>query len=58
MSKDFNQTHESLLFCAKKQFLEYGFEKASIREICKEASVTNGAFYNHFERPISSYVGT
>ena len=49
MSRDFQQTHENLLACAKKHFLENGFEHASIREICKAAHVTNGAFYNHFE---------
>ena len=49
MSRDFQQTHENLLLCAQKHFLEYGFERASIREICKDAHVTNGAFYNHFE---------
>ena len=48
MSRDFQQTHENLLACAKKHFLEFGFERASIREICKDANVTNGAFYNHF----------
>ena len=49
MSRDFQQTRENLLLCAQKHFLEYGFERASIREICKDAHVTNGAFYNHFE---------
>ena len=49
MSRDFRQTHENLLACAKKHFLELGFERASIREICKDANVTNGAFYNHFD---------
>lgn len=49
MSRDFQQTHENLLICAKKHFLKFGFERASIRDICKDASVTNGAFYNHFE---------
>ena len=49
MSRDFQQTHVNLLACAKKHFLENGFERASIREICKAAHVTNGAFYNHFE---------
>lgn len=34
--------------CAKKHLLEFGFERAGIREICKDANVTNGAFYNHF----------
>lgn len=48
MSRDFQQTHENLLSCAKAHFLKYGFERASIREICKDAHVTNGAFYNHF----------
>ena len=48
MPRDFQQTHETLLDCAKKHFLKFGFERASIREICKDASVTNGAFYNHF----------
>ena len=49
MSRDFQQTHENLLICAKNHFLKFGFERASIREICKDANVTNGAFYNHFE---------
>lgn len=48
MSRDFQKTHENLLACAKQHFLEFGFERASIREICKDADVTNGAFYNHF----------
>lgn len=49
MSRDFQKTHENLLNCAKRHFLEFGFERASIREICKDANVTNGAFYNHFK---------
>ena len=48
MSRDFQRTHENLLTCAKQHFLLFGFERASIREICKDAHVTNGAFYNHF----------
>jgi AcrR family transcriptional regulator len=49
MSRDFQKTHENLLNCAKQHFLEFGFERASIRQICKDANVTNGAFYNHFK---------
>ena len=49
MTRDFQKTHENLLACAEKHFLAYGFERASIREICKEANVTNGAFYHHFK---------
>lgn len=48
MSRDFQQTHENLLACAKKHFLENGFERASIREICKAAHVTNGGILQSF----------
>ena len=37
-----------LLRSGKEQFLAHGFEKASLRTICKEAGLTTGAFYNHF----------
>lgn len=39
---------ELLLNSGKDQFLVYGFEKASVRTICKKAGLTTGAFYNHF----------
>lgn len=42
-------THQNLLKCAKDHFLKYGFDKANIREICKSANVTNGAFYCNFK---------
>ncbi len=32
-----------------KHFLENGFREASVRKICKDAGVTNGAFYAHFK---------
>ena len=35
MSRDFQQTHENLLLCAQKHFLEYGFERASIRRFAR-----------------------
>lgn len=34
---------------AKKQFLEYGFEKVSLRKVVKNAGTTLGNFYNYFE---------
>lgn len=37
-----------LLKSGKEQFLAHGFEKASLRTICKEAGLTTGAFYTHF----------
>ncbi len=48
MSYDYKQTHENILNSARKQFAEKGFRDASIRTICKDAGVTNGAFYSHF----------
>ena len=41
---------EALLRSAKAEFLQCGFEKASLRTICKNAGVTTGAFYAYFEK--------
>ena len=38
-----------LLSAAKKEFLEKGFEKASLAEICKAAGVTTGALYKRYK---------
>ncbi len=48
MSYDYDLTHNNIIKSAKKQFMEKGFRGASIRSICREAGVTNGAFYAHF----------
>jgi len=34
--------------CALKEFLEKGYEKASLRKICKDAKVTTGALYKRY----------
>ncbi len=49
MSYDYEKTHELILESAMKTFKEIGFRNASIRNICKDAGVTNGAFYAHFK---------
>ncbi len=49
MAYDYDKTHENILKSAKEQFKEKGFRNASIRKICSDAGVTNGAFYAHFE---------
>ncbi|MCR4703236.1 MAG: TetR/AcrR family transcriptional regulator [Saccharofermentans sp.] len=49
MSYDFEKTHELILKSAMRTFKEIGFRNASIRNICKDAGVTNGAFYAHFK---------
>ena len=42
-------TKEKLLESAKKEFLEKGYMKASLRTICKNAGVTTGALYFFFQ---------
>jgi AcrR family transcriptional regulator len=49
MSYDFDKTHDLILKSAMKNFLSVGFRNASIRNICRDAGVTNGAFYAHFK---------
>lgn len=48
MDKD-KKTKKKLTECAKREFIEKGYMKASLRNICKEAGVTTGALYFFFE---------
>ena len=43
------QTKKSILAAAQKIFTERGFAKASLSDIAREANVTRGAIYWHFE---------
>lgn len=47
--KDGQNTRELLLEAGKEEFLEKGFEKASLRRICQRAGVTTGAVYFFFD---------
>lgn len=40
---------EKLIAAGKKEFMTYGYEKASLRRICNEAEVTTGALYFFFK---------
>lgn len=40
---------KSIIECGKNEFLENGFEKASLQEICKKSNITTGAFYRRFK---------
>lgn len=62
------ETKERLIESAKKEFLEKGFMKASLREICANAGVTTGALYFFFknkedlfgaivDKPLSELIG-
>ncbi len=37
-----------ILNSAKKEFLTYGYQEASLRRICKNAGVTTGALYKRY----------
>ena len=44
-----NERREKLIICAKKEFMEKGFEKASLRAISSAAGLTTGAIYFFFK---------
>jgi len=48
MPYDFSTTHDNILGSAMRHFTASGYRGASIRAICSDAGVTNGAFYAHF----------
>ena len=47
--KNERETKERLLISARAEFLEKGYQKASLRSICKNAGVTTGAVYFFFQ---------
>ena len=44
-----SKTKTQLMKCAKKEFMEKGFQGASLRSICQKAGVTTGALYFFFQ---------
>lgn len=48
MPKDKTASHERVVAAAKAEFLEKGFEKASIRSIAEAAGMTSAGLYRHF----------
>lgn len=47
--KNDKETKQKLLVSGKKEFMEKGYMKASLRNICKDAGVTTGALYFFFQ---------
>lgn len=43
-----NESRDNLIKCAKQEFLEKGFAKASLRKIAADAGLTTGAVYFFF----------
>ncbi|PYG89399.1 TetR family transcriptional regulator [Ruminiclostridium sufflavum DSM 19573] len=48
MSLNSQLTRKRILECARKEFMEHGYQKANMRHIAELAEVTTGAMYNHF----------
>jgi AcrR family transcriptional regulator len=44
-----NEIKEQIINAAKREFLELGFEKASLRQIAARAGVTKGNIYTYFK---------
>lgn len=42
-------THEKIMDSGRSLFLKNGYERTNLRELCKGAGITTGAFYRHFE---------
>lgn len=49
------ETREKLIESAKKEFMEKGYNKASLRKICADAGVTTGALYFFFNDKADLY---
>ena len=54
MAQD-KETREKLIESAKAEFMEKGYNKASLRSICAKAGVTTGALYFFFEDKADLY---
>ena len=44
----YDDTHQRILASGRKMFLENGFERTNLRDLCAEAGITAGSFYRHF----------
>lgn len=49
MQQRSEETRSRILEAALKLFSNYGYNKASVDDICSEAGISKGAFYHHFE---------
>lgn len=48
MAKPDHSIDPRILESARKEFLSYGFEKASLKSICTQAGITTGALYKRY----------
>ena len=45
----YDETHQKILASGMKMFLENGFERTNLRDMCAAAGITTGSFYRHFD---------
>ena len=45
----YDDTHRKLLESAMRSFLENGYERTNLRDLCAEAGITTGSLYRHFD---------
>ena len=48
MPRDKTATHKKLVRCIREEFLEFGYEKASMKHIANKAGITAAGIYRHF----------
>ena len=49
MPKDKSETNAKIIACMRKEFLTYGYEKASLNRISKDVGITTAGLYKHFK---------
>ena len=49
MPRDKSLNHEKIIEAAREEFLEFGFEKASMRNISNKVGITQAALYKHYK---------
>ncbi len=54
-SGSYEITDKRILESGKKLFLKNGYERTNLRDLCRAAGVTTGAFYRHFEDKASLF---
>jgi AcrR family transcriptional regulator len=49
MQQRSEETHARIINAAISRFSNHGYNAASVDDICKEAGISKGAFYHHFD---------
>lgn len=44
----YEDTHKKIIASGQRLFMQNGYERTNLRELCKEAGITTGSFYRHF----------